>query len=243
MRTCQAGAYTTGAAGCMKQATAPGRGEAALPPMHATAAAGPCRTPARPPPHTTRARTRALGPSKAQRVHPPGGGGQVCKALFSGGADVLRRNNKNRTPRSQLKLPDCTKVGWVLVQPGVATGRTVTSITCKCGHGHCMWWHVSRSLCCQAAAWLQNGVRAALGSSSCLERANMRRRWLACKWPMHWGQGILSSDTRCHDAQAAQSLAWPGHPHAHTHPTLQDGAKPSRHCIARPLAHHISPAC
>ena len=35
---------------------------------------------------------------------------QVCRALFDGGADMLRRNGKNRTPRSQLKLPDAVKV-------------------------------------------------------------------------------------------------------------------------------------
>ncbi|GIL76631.1 hypothetical protein Vretimale_8833 [Volvox reticuliferus] len=34
---------------------------------------------------------------------------EVCRALVDGGADVLKRNNKNRTPRSQLKLPDSTK--------------------------------------------------------------------------------------------------------------------------------------
>ncbi|GLC38176.1 hypothetical protein PLESTB_001091400 [Pleodorina starrii] len=34
---------------------------------------------------------------------------EVCRALVDGGADVLKRNNKNRTPRSQLKLPDNTK--------------------------------------------------------------------------------------------------------------------------------------
>ncbi|KXZ46400.1 hypothetical protein GPECTOR_44g75 [Gonium pectorale] len=34
---------------------------------------------------------------------------EVCKALVDAGADVLKRNNKNRTPRSQVKLPDSTK--------------------------------------------------------------------------------------------------------------------------------------
>ncbi|EFJ43608.1 hypothetical protein VOLCADRAFT_121415 [Volvox carteri f. nagariensis] len=38
-----------------------------------------------------------------------GGHVEVCRALVDGGADVLKRNNKNRTPRSQLKLPDNTK--------------------------------------------------------------------------------------------------------------------------------------
>ncbi|GFR51207.1 hypothetical protein Agub_g13556, partial [Astrephomene gubernaculifera] len=34
---------------------------------------------------------------------------EVCRALVAGGADVLKRNNKNRTPRSQLKLPEATR--------------------------------------------------------------------------------------------------------------------------------------
>ncbi|KAG2430363.1 hypothetical protein HYH02_013725 [Chlamydomonas schloesseri] len=38
-----------------------------------------------------------------------GGHMEVCKALVAGGADVLRRNNKNRTPKTQLKLPEAVK--------------------------------------------------------------------------------------------------------------------------------------
>ena len=33
----------------------------------------------------------------------------ACKALVEAGADPTRRNQKNRTPRSQPKLPDSTK--------------------------------------------------------------------------------------------------------------------------------------
>jgi hypothetical protein len=36
---------------------------------------------------------------------------QSCRALVAGGADVVRRNNKNRVPGSQLKVgQSCTKV-------------------------------------------------------------------------------------------------------------------------------------
>ncbi|KAG2444244.1 hypothetical protein HXX76_001001 [Chlamydomonas incerta] len=38
-----------------------------------------------------------------------GGHIEVCKALVAGGADVLRRNNKNRTPKTQLKLTEAAK--------------------------------------------------------------------------------------------------------------------------------------
>jgi ankyrin repeat protein len=33
----------------------------------------------------------------------------ACRALMESGADPTRRNNKNRTPRSQPKIPDSTK--------------------------------------------------------------------------------------------------------------------------------------
>lgn len=33
----------------------------------------------------------------------------ACKALMEAGADPTRRNQKNRTPRSQPKIPDSTK--------------------------------------------------------------------------------------------------------------------------------------
>ncbi|WIA35240.1 hypothetical protein OEZ86_003701 [Tetradesmus obliquus] len=34
---------------------------------------------------------------------------EACRALVAGGADVMRRNNKNRVPGNQLKLPEQTK--------------------------------------------------------------------------------------------------------------------------------------
>ncbi|PNW87956.1 hypothetical protein CHLRE_01g008500v5 [Chlamydomonas reinhardtii] len=38
-----------------------------------------------------------------------GGHIEACRALVAGGADLLRRNNKNRTPKTQLKLPEAAK--------------------------------------------------------------------------------------------------------------------------------------
>ncbi|PNH12207.1 Ankyrin-3 [Tetrabaena socialis] len=38
-----------------------------------------------------------------------GGHVEVCRGLVDGGADLLRRNAKNRTPRSQVKLPEASK--------------------------------------------------------------------------------------------------------------------------------------
>eukprot|EP00955_Chlamydomonas_euryale_P066291 359504-Chlamydomonas_euryale.AAC.2 len=46
----------------------------------------------------------------------------ACRALLDGGADPTKRNGKNRTPRSQPKIPDATK-DFLLVGVGTRVGR------------------------------------------------------------------------------------------------------------------------